>query len=596
MNAPRNALSPRVMLATAMHAQPGVNALLLGSGISTGAGMPTGWGVVTNLVEKAAVADSPDDHESHRLAAENPEAWWTAHGSGDLGYSSLLAALAPTPSARQGLLREYFTPTEADQELGLKIPSPGHRAIAELVKRGTIKVIVTTNFDRLMEQALDGAGIQPQIITRAEAVGGMTPLTHAHVTLIKLHGDYAELDTRNTVDELTSYPAEWSDLLARIFSEYGLLISGWSGDWDKALVASLEAAPLRYPLYWDSRSAKGDVAQRLLALHRGHVITAASADELFADLAASVDALDRLAEPPLTTSIAVARLKRCLADPVRRIELHDLVMGKTEQVASVVDELRVDGGVTYESLDERLTELLAATTPLLHLLIDGVHHDIEGAHSQLWIDVLQRLLDARRTLSGNEALIKLQHYPALLALRTMSIVAVHRDRDELLLYLLTTPQWHSPANSGGPKRTAHVLHMQVVLDSWIDRLPRWGGGPGWVYPQSHLLRSDLQTIFDGYLTGYDRYRTVCDDVEYRTGLVQELAREQGALRANSGEFVADREWDHGEPTRPYAEIRLREQIEARGPGPWATLTADGTWDNQELDTYRETLGHYRRWG
>jgi hypothetical protein len=558
--------------------------------------MPTGWGVVTNLVEMAAVAEDPDDHVSHDLAAKDPEAWWAAHGSGDLGYSSLLAALAPTPSARQGLLREYFTPTQDENELGLKVPSHAHRAVAELVKRGTIKVVLTTNFDRLIEQALDVVGIQPQVITRPDAVGGMTPLTHADVTVIKLHGDYAELDTRNTIDELTSYPMEWTDLLARIFTEYGLLICGWSGDWDKALVASLEAAPRRYPLYWDSRSAKGIAAQRLLTLHQGHVITADSADELFADLAASVDALDRLAEPPLTTAIAIARLKRCLADPVRRIELHDLVMGKAEQAASVGEELSVDGQVTYESLDERLSALLAATTPLLRLLVEGVHHDVDGSQTQLWVDVLQRLLDARRALSGNQALIQLQHYPALLALRAMSIVALHRGRDHLFVHLLTAPQWHSPVNSAGPKSAAHVLHMQDVLGGWIDKLPRWGGGPGWLYPQSHLLRSDLQPIFDDYLTGHDRYRVVSDDVEYRTGLVQELHREQGSLRANSGEFVADREWDHGDPARPYAETRLREQIEAHGPGSWATLTEDGTWGDQVLDTYRETLTRYRRWG
>lgn len=56
---PRNALSPRVMLATAMHSQPGVYALLLGSDVSTGAGIPTGWGVVSNLIEKSQSRTTP---------------------------------------------------------------------------------------------------------------------------------------------------------------------------------------------------------------------------------------------------------------------------------------------------------------------------------------------------------------------------------------------------------------------------------------------------------------------------------------------------------------------------------------------------------
>jgi hypothetical protein len=53
---PANALDPRISLATAVHSQPGVYALLLGSGTSTGAGVPTGWGVIQALVSQAAAA------------------------------------------------------------------------------------------------------------------------------------------------------------------------------------------------------------------------------------------------------------------------------------------------------------------------------------------------------------------------------------------------------------------------------------------------------------------------------------------------------------------------------------------------------------
>lgn len=52
-----NPLSPLAMLATSMQAQPGVYALLLGSGVSTSAGVPTGWGVVTELVHWVAVVE-----------------------------------------------------------------------------------------------------------------------------------------------------------------------------------------------------------------------------------------------------------------------------------------------------------------------------------------------------------------------------------------------------------------------------------------------------------------------------------------------------------------------------------------------------------
>lgn len=60
-----------------------------------------------------------------------------------------------------------------------------------------MRVVLTTNFDRLVERALEEAGVSPQVISRPEAVVGMTPLPHARATVVKLHGDYADLQSRN---------------------------------------------------------------------------------------------------------------------------------------------------------------------------------------------------------------------------------------------------------------------------------------------------------------------------------------------------------------------------------------------------------------
>ncbi len=127
----------------------------------------------------------------------------------------------------------------------------------------------------------------------------MTPLQHAGVTVIKLHGDYADLDMRNTVDELDSYPRRWNGLLGRVFDEYGLIIAGWSGEWDRALTAAIEKIKLRrYPLYWDGRSSTGAVAGKLITQHRGTVVHAVSADAFFVDLQTRIEAIDQLASPP----------------------------------------------------------------------------------------------------------------------------------------------------------------------------------------------------------------------------------------------------------------------------------------------------------
>ena len=206
---PSAGLDPMISLATSLHASPGVYALLLGSGVSTAAGIPTGWQIVSDLVRRAATAKFPDDPSAGETAAADPEAWWLKHGDGKpLGYSGLLESLASTPAARHALLAGYFEPTPEEQAEGLKAPGAAHLAVAQLVARGTVRVVLTTNFDRLLERALEALGVQPQVLHRPEQIAAATPLRHHRATIIKLHGDYADLDKRNTVDELQKYPPE----------------------------------------------------------------------------------------------------------------------------------------------------------------------------------------------------------------------------------------------------------------------------------------------------------------------------------------------------------------------------------------------------
>jgi hypothetical protein len=199
----------------ALHSQPGVFALLVGSGTSTGAGVPTGWGVIKDLVRKAAAAEGSTSVGADPTDAE-VEQWWIAHGDGtDLGYSALLEALGLTPAARSALIRGYFEPTEEDRQNDLKVPGKAHHAIASLARRGSVRVIVTTNFDSLLEQALDAAGVPYQVLSTDADVIARKPLAHANCTVLKVHGDYRSLSQKNTLAELTEYSPEIEDLLVK---------------------------------------------------------------------------------------------------------------------------------------------------------------------------------------------------------------------------------------------------------------------------------------------------------------------------------------------------------------------------------------------
>lgn len=381
-------------------------------------------------------------------------------------------------------------------------------------------------------------------------------------------------------------------LLDQVFDEYGLLISGWSADWDNALVAALEGAPnRRYPLYWDARSSKGENAQRLLHARAGITVPAASADDLFKELVGSLDALDRLASPPLSTAMAVARLKRYLPDPVRRIDLHDLVMRSVDDVVEAIAVQPVTGEVTMEMLQEVYAGHFRSMEQLAQLLITGVWHDQDGVHDQLWVDILQKLVDAGTAFlqSSNNALRPARLIPAFIALAVIGITTSRRDRDGLLIRLGTEVEGRLRIGMDDPMPAAQVLqYRRLMEEDWAKNLPRWGGQE-WVYPVSHLFATDVRAFFTDMIPVDDDFETAYRFFEYRLGLIQERTPGNHAIR---GEFIGEWAW---RDEVPLAETAFRKQLERSRSDAWLTFLGGPDEFDGVLTEYRAVLKRYVRW-
>jgi len=322
--------SSGIALAHSVHSSKGVFAVLLGSGISRSAGIPTGWEVTLDLAKRIAVMEGDE-------APADPAEWYRTRCGKEPEYSALLDTLAKSPAERRTILHSLFEPTADEREQGLKLPTEAHRAIAKLVSSGHIRLIITTNFDRLMELALQDEGVTPTVISTADAVIGAAPIIHQRCVVLKLHGDYLDDRIKNTEEELASYDRELDGYLDRVLDEFGLIICGWSGDWDIALRAAIERTKSRrYTTYWTAKGKPSERAERLITLRGAQVIEIASADEFFEGLADKVASLDELnASPPSSVAIAVASLKRYMADPVHRIRFHDLVINEAERVLAI---------------------------------------------------------------------------------------------------------------------------------------------------------------------------------------------------------------------------------------------------------------------
>lgn len=294
-------------------------------------------------------------------------------------YSDVLEAAGSTKQARQRLIRRYFERSDDDTE-GTKAPTAAHRAIARLVRDGFVRVIVTTNFDRLMELALEGEGITPVVLAAEAQVQGATPIHRNECTIIKVHGDYLDEGILNIDEELGTYPAALDALLDRVFDEYGIICSGWSADYDVALRAAIERRTARrYLSVWTHRGAPSEFASRLITQQGFVTCGVKDADSFFAELATKTAAAAELAMArPESLELLVASAKRALKPHSPLIDYRDLVLSTTKELISTLREseaFSAEGNDTSPAEFTRRTNILFdAAAPLRRILALGVFY------------------------------------------------------------------------------------------------------------------------------------------------------------------------------------------------------------------------------
>lgn len=516
-----------VSLASSLHAGPGSYALLLGSGVSYSAGVPTGWAVTLDLVRRLAAALGEDP-------GEDLIAWYREHAAGEPDYSVLLEDLAPSPEDRRNLLESYFEPTDDERAEGIKMPTPAHRAIAGLVKSGFVKVIVTPNFDRLVEMALAEVGVQPTVISSAAHAEGALPLVHSDCTIIKVHGDYLSPDLKNTVDELDSYEPAIDTLLDRVFDEYGLVVCGWSATWDTALRNALLRAPnRRFATYWMHRGDLSNEALELIA-HRQAISTQiADADAAFDTLGQTVAALVEHADQQhQDTAATVAMLKRYLPDPTHRIRLIDLVSAETEHLVEQIAELPVAIDDVEAVYEDRLRTYEQASARLATLLAVGARFSDTERHDQLWTDTVSRLATRSLAGPGDTHLINMQQYPTLLAMYAIALGAAAADRVEPIARVI---------GSVTAEYRGHAVRVMAVVNAWT--VFDWGAFQQFVegferslVPVSRRLFSVLRPLAADVVTDDRRYEALFDEVEYLFGVTYGFNSAEGIGPAGRGAF------------------------------------------------------------
>lgn len=420
-----SATDKQVSLAYNLVNSPRVYVAILGAGSSAAAGVPMSSQVVVGLIKDLAVAAGDEPPVDWDWAAA--KTWYRGRYGQDPTYERILADLGPATGERSALLAPNFKGTNVSA-------SPIHDLLAELAKRGLVSAFVTTNFDDLMEQSLQRAGLDPwRISTEQEWRDGL-PLHRHDAVVFHLHGHWQNPDTmRNTTDELDGYP-EWSNTLARdLFLGHGKIVIGWSGRYDPALRDLMRKHRTdRYSTFWLDRSPlTGDA--RELADDIGAVPLIGNATETLTNVNMAVQRLTsaRPRVTPITVDITaveraldagnVTPVLRELSAAVSRIEATHAMRSRDFHAAKDHSSRELEIAVAC----------LEAATITMYLALYG-----PADAAPRWIQHAARLANTTPGASGLTALIQQQRLPGLILLAAAGVGAAARNDPGLLALIL----------------------------------------------------------------------------------------------------------------------------------------------------------------
>lgn len=453
---PPSAQDPLTRLSFSIYENGGVYAFLIGSGVSRAAGIPTGWEITLDLIRRIAVAQGEDEQPDWAV-------WYRETAGKEPDYSELIAELGLSPEERRSILQSYIEPTEEDREEGRKVPTAAHYAIADLVQAEHVRVLVTTNFDRLLENALRERGMEPTVVPSVDTLKGAEPLTHTRCYLLKLHGDYKDARILNTDTELSSYPPEFDALLDRILDEHGLVVCGWSGEWDHALRKAILRSPARrYSMFWAARGQPNDRAAELIAHRSGHLVPIEDADAFFSGVRDRVKTLALSRRQSLgSIDQLVNGAKRYLAKPEYRIQLDELF---TLEAQSFLKGLKAAESPEQDTSNaeefRRQVAIYEATTEPLARMVGVLGRWGDGSELTLVMDIVRSIHHRAAQGSGLADWNHLGSYPAVL-LVTACGIGLTRSRSWDTLHRFLSQQVESPS-SLEPAR----LVDELFLSAW----------------------------------------------------------------------------------------------------------------------------------
>lgn len=283
------------------------------------------------------------------------------------------------------------------------IPSLGYFILAQIVSETPHNIVLTTNFDNLLEDAVRSYTEKVPFVAGHELLADHVATHKDRPIIVKLHRDLL-LKPLNTEDEISKLAESWCEALTPILNSRPLIVLGYGGN-DGSLMGFLQAVDpkKRKGIYWclrrDDKLSQG--VQKVLQGKCDRVVRITDFDEFMYSCAFALGYKEKLGE--------VADLGAMLRS-YQEIQGHRLIRPLAERLRSITEVL--------EKFSKSAKEGGVVSGAAIEILPD-VYKIIRNANAELDIDKAEKIF--------REGLVDYPQNTAIL--RAYGVFLYHKKKD-----------------------------------------------------------------------------------------------------------------------------------------------------------------------
>ena len=166
-------------------------------------------------------------------------------------------------------------------------PSPGYSILAQILDRTQHKVVISTNFDNLVADALSIYTTTFPLVIGHESLANFVRVVSRRPIICKIHRDLL-LGPKNDHRSLRRLHESWAAALRALFSQFTPVFIGYGGNDDSLmdLLESLDRDDIKGQLIWcyHERYEPGERIEALVEQHKGALVPVPDFDLLMVQI------------------------------------------------------------------------------------------------------------------------------------------------------------------------------------------------------------------------------------------------------------------------------------------------------------------------